>query len=262
VKIATDMLGAGMVTDTDVLMAKHKDLEMEAMLIDARNNREVGLSYLRFLTGDSGIDGVEDFKTLAVDERPLSVWKEEGVSQREDLKAMEHNERTAQAAVGMERSGYWPTIGAMAKYGVSDESVSLDQEKDYYMVAVGVKWNLFDGGGTSSRTEHAKLMQKQAQLGGQYMKEGVMLEVEKNYRNLMTRRAVIEQKAKAKELAESVLVKAKLMYRNGLINMTELLIKEADALRARAELIKARFDEGMSAAEFYLAVGKRLGGDK
>ena len=104
-------------------------------------------------------------------------------------------------------------------------------------------------------------MYEQARLGGEYMEEGIALEVERNYKNLMTKRAVIQQKAKAEELAESVLTKAKLMYRNGLINMTELLIKEADALKARAELIKARYDEAMSAAEFYLAVGNRLGGD-
>jgi outer membrane protein len=45
------------------------------------------------------------------------------------------------------------------------------------------------------------------------------------------------------------------MYKQGMINMTILLMKEADARKARAELIKAKYDEAVAAAELKASIG-------
>jgi len=58
-----------------------------------------------------------------------------------------------------------------------------------------------------------------------------------------------------KELAEQILKKYTFMYKQGMISMPILLMKEADARKARAELIKAKFDEAMAAAELKKALG-------
>ena len=48
------------------------------------------------------------------------------------------------------------------------------------------------------------------------------------------------------------------MYKQGMINITILLMKEAEARKARAELIKARYDEAIAAAELKKAIGDLL----
>ena len=90
------------------------------------------------------------------------------------------------------------------------------------------------------------------------MRAGVALEVEKAFRTLKAKEAQVVQKERAEALSAEVMEKAKLMYKNGLMTMTELLIKEAELLRARAELIKARFDRTLAAATLTIATGNDL----
>lgn len=257
VQISSDLKSAGMATSTDVLQAEQRELEMDAMLIEANNQKELSIAYLRFLTGREELSGVKDFKRLAPINKPLSELQSEAVLNRSDYKAMQANRDTAKAAVAMNRSSYYPTIGAFAKYGVSDTKFSTDTDKDYYMVGVGVSWDLFDGS-RGGKIEQSKIEFEQARLATSYMEEGVRLDVEKTYLTLKAKNAVISQKEKAEKLSTEVLEKSRIMYKNGLITMIELLIKEADTLKARAELIKARFDEAQSAAEFYISIGKSL----
>ena len=171
---------------------------------------------------------------------------------------MDYDVKSAEKGVDAKNAGYWPTAGLMGKYGFSDDQFSVEGDKGYYMVALGINYTLFDGGLRSSQSEQAKLDYRKAALYREYMESGIALEVERSYRTLNAKNAIIEQKQKAKELAVSVLDKAKVMYKNGLINMTELLVKEADALQARAELIKAKYDKALAAANLLVSAGIQL----
>lgn len=257
VQISSDLMGAGMATQTDVLQAEQRALEMEAMMIEATNQKELSIAYLRFLTGMEDLTAVSGFKKLSVEEKPLSEFQEEAVMNRSDYLAMQANRDTAKAAVAMSRSDYYPTVGAFAKYGFSDTKFSTSKDQDYYMVGVGISWDLFDGS-RGGKVEQAKVQFEQARLASGYMQDGVKLDVEKNYLTLKAKSAVISQKAKAQKLSDEVLEKSRIMYKNGLITMLELLIKEADSLKAKADLIKARFDEAEATAQFYISVGKKI----
>lgn len=257
VQISSDLKTAGMATQTDVLQAEQRELEMDAMLIEANNQKDLSIAYLRFLTGIEDLTAVSGFKRLAVENRTLEDFQSEAVANRSDYLAMQANRDTAKAAVAMSRSDYYPTIGAFAKYGFSDTKFSTDEDQKYYMVGVGITWNLFDGS-RGGKVEQSKVEYEQARLATNYMQEGVKLDVERNYLSLKAKGAVISHKEKAEKLADEVLEKSRIMYKNGLITMIELLIKEADALRARADLIKARFDEAEAAAQFYISIGKSI----
>jgi outer membrane protein TolC len=65
-------------------------------------------------------------------------------------------------------------------------------------------------------------------------------------------------KVKNKDLAHSVLNQYKEMYQNGLINIAILLMKQAESQKADAELIKAKYDQAIAAAELKLAVGSSI----
>jgi outer membrane protein len=87
------------------------------------------------------------------------------------------------------------------------------------------------------------------------MKKGIALDVRQKYLNLKTKSKVIKNKIINKDLAEEILKKYTYMYKQGMINMTILLMKEADARKARAELIKAKYDEAVAAAELKASIG-------
>jgi outer membrane protein TolC len=87
------------------------------------------------------------------------------------------------------------------------------------------------------------------------MKKGIALQVEQKYLDLKSKAAIVKNKIVNKNLAEEILKKYEFMYKQGMINMTILLMKEADLRKARAELIKAKYDEALAAAELKAALG-------
>lgn len=261
VKLSTALFNEGIVTKIDVLQAKERDLQVNAQMIEAKSRYNLALAYLRFLTSSEEVDNVKDFKNIKCNKKlSLSGLKDSATSSRLDLKWMEFNTKSAKSKVKFDESSYYPTIGLQAKYGFNDDRLSLDSDKDYYVVGLGINYTLFDGGKRNAIKEEAKIDYQKANLNLEHMRRGVELEVETNYLNLQTKREIINEKVKSKELAIEVLEKASEMYKNGLINMSELLLKEAGLHRARAELIQAKYDETISAARLKLSIGENCKG--
>jgi len=247
----------GMATDVDLLQAKKRDNEINAMLIEAENKYQLALSYLRFLTDDNSIDNVKDFKVIFPPNVPLKNLVVSALKNRNDLKWMKANVETMQKKVKMDKSAYYPMIGAHLEYGFNDNRLTLSKKKDYYVAAVGMDWKLFDAS-RGAEIQKSKIDAIQTNYYYKYMKKGIALDVKQKYLNFKSKHAIVEEKITNKELAEEILKKYTYMYKQGMVNMTILLMKEAEARKARAELIKARFDEALAAAELKKAIGDLL----
>ena len=260
VRLSSLLFEEGIVTKIDVLEAKERDLQVNAQMIEAKNRYNLALAYLTFLTS-SEVDEVKDFKTVKCNQKPnLKNFKDNALNTRLDLKWMEFNRDTAKSKVKFDTASYYPTLGFQAKYGFNDDKLSLDSDKDYYVVGLGFKYTLFDGGKRSAIKEESKVDYQKANLMLEHTKSAVKLEVETNFLNLQTKKEVINEKTKSKELALEVLQKAEEMYKNGLINMSDLLLKEAKAQRSRAEFIQAKYDETIAAAKLKLSIGEHCKG--
>ena len=48
------------------------------------------------------------------------------------------------AKVKFEKSAKYPMVGAHLEYGWNDNTLTLSSDKDYYLVAAGMNWNIFD----------------------------------------------------------------------------------------------------------------------
>jgi len=254
VKMVKAFYDNGMATRTDLLEVKKRDSEVNAMLIEAENKYELALSYLRFLTDDNEITDVKDFKTLIPNNASLNQLKKIALANRGDLKWMQKNVETMKAKVKFEKSAKYPMVGAHLEYGWNDNTLTLSSDKDYYLVAAGLNWNIFDKS-IDGKVEKSKIEAMQTGYYYKYMKKGIALEVEQKYLDYKSKKAIVKEKLVNKELAEQILKKYTFMYKQGMISMPILLMKEADARKARAELIKAKFDEAMAAAELKKALG-------
>ncbi len=257
VKMIQNFYHDGMATQIDLLQAKKRDNEVNSMLIQAENKYQLALSYLRFLTDDNTIDNVKDFKIIYPPNISLKKLIQIALKNRNDLKWMKENVLTMQKKVKMDKSEYYPMVGAHLEYGFNDNRPTLSYKKDYYLAAVGINWNLFDKS-RNANVEKSKIEAMQTGYYYQYMKKGIALQVKQKYLNFKAKEAVVKEKITNKELAEEILKKYTYMYKQGMINITILLMKEADARKARAELIKARYDEALAAAELKEAIGDLL----
>ncbi len=258
VKMIRNFYNQGMATKIDLLQAQKRDNEVDAMLIEAENKYKLALSYLQFLSDDPEITGVDDFEIVYPPNESLKQLIKTALLNRSDLKWMQKNTETMQKKVKFEESADYPVIGAHLEYGFNDNQLNnIDSKKDYYMIAAGLKWNIFDKS-RDADIEKSKIEALQTNYYYKYMKKGIALDVKQKYFNFKTKAALVKEKEINKELAEEILKKYTYMYKQNMINITVLLMKEADARKARAELIKAKYDEALAAAELKKAIGEIL----
>jgi outer membrane protein TolC len=259
VNFASELFKEGLVTSIDVKQAQVYDMGVESKMVEAQNRYDLSLSYLKFLTANSDITDIESFYIVQTKLAKLDSLQNKGLNNREDIRWMELNTKTLQSKIDFESSVKYPTIGAQVEYGYNDNSLNnIDSDHDYYMAAVGISYTLFDGGISSSKIQSAKIEHKQALDYFEYMKDGIKLEIEKNYLNVQAKQKIYTQKKKARTLAQEVLEQSRQMYQNQLINMSELLRQQANEQKANAEAIMAKYELNLAEAILKISLGEEL----
>ena len=262
VKMVKEFKKEGMATEIDLLQAKKRDSEVDAYLEEAKNKYTLALAYLRFLSDDYDISDVNDFAVVISPDSNLNNLIKSALKNRNDLKWMKKNYETMKKKVKFDKAENYPMIGAHLEYGWNDNTIAnIRGDKNYWLAAVGVKYNIFDKS-RDADIEKSKIEALQTNYYYQYMKKGIALDVKQKYLNLKTKSKIIKNKLINKELAEEILNKYTYMYKQGMINMTILLMKEADARKARAELIKAKYDEAVAAAKLKASIGNLINNGK
>jgi len=258
VEMTKNLYSQGMIVKSDVLSAEARDSEVDAKMIEAKNQYNLALAYLRFLTGKNDITDVKDFKIIISPNSDLSKLQEEALKNRNDVKWMAENVKTMQKKVKMDSNIKYPTAGVHLEYGFNDNSLNnLSLKKDYYLLAANVTYKFIDAG-KKEDLQKSKIQANQTTLYYKHMQSGIKVDVEQKLLNLQAKTSIIDVKIKNKDLAHSVLNQYKEMYQNGLVNIAILLMKQADAQKADAELIKAKYDQAIAAAELELAIGRSL----
>ena len=259
VNFASEMYKEGFVTSIDVKQAQVYDMKINSQILEAKNKYSLALAYLKFLTNDNQISDVEDFKTMDIAEDKLEVMQDKAIQNRDDLDWMDKNTKTMKKKIDMEKSANYPMIGAHLEYGYNDDQFNnINGDKDYYTLAVGLEYKLFNGFKTSSDIQKAKIDYASTKNYFEYMKSGIKLQVEKALLTLKTKKSVLKEKLKAKSLADEVLEQSEEMYKNQLMKMSDLLMQQAQAQKARAEVIMAKYEVTVATAELKLAYGSNL----
>ncbi len=259
VYLATEMFKEGYATNIDIQQAEVFDMKINTMMLDSKNQYSLALAYLKFLTNDKEIDAVNEFKTIKPNEENLEVLQNLALSNRDDLKWMEQNTKTMATKIEFEKSATYPMIGSHLEYGYNGNQINnINGSKDYYTLAVGLEYKIFDGLTTASNIEKAKIDYAKTQHYLEYMKEGLKLGVEKAHLTSKTKAAVLEEKLKAQNLAADIVEKAKEMYKNQLMTMNDLLLQSANEQKAITDVIMAKYELTLALAELQLSIGNDL----
>ncbi|NVJ53543.1 MAG: TolC family protein [Campylobacteraceae bacterium] len=251
---ANEFYKEGLVTKIDKKQAQVKRLNTQSSFIQAKNNFELSLAYLSFLTGIENISDVEELKNYDTNQNYDSSL---ALEKRDEIKILNTTNNLFKKNIELNKASYYPSIYSYVEYGINDNKITTSDEKDYYMALVGVKFTLFN-----QTREHdlqkSKLQYKKSLLQKQELEDSIKLEVKKAKLNLNAKNKVLEEKLKAKELAYEVLEQSKLMYKNKLISMSELLKQEAIYRQNEAELILSKYEKSLAKAKFNLALGNDL----
>lgn len=254
VKQANEFHKEGLVTKIDVKQATVHELNVNSRLIEAQNNFDVSIAYLKFLTSNEDITDVSKMEHIYCDVNSIDDLYQKALDNRDELKMQEINKDAMKKNVSVVKSEYLPTIYSHFEYGFNDNTIDLDNTKDYYMAVVGLKYNIFDMT-RGAKSEKATLEYKKSLNNLEQMQDMIKLEIKKSVSNLKAKEKILNEKIKAKELAAEVFEQSNLMYKNQLISMTNLLEQEANLQRNEAALITAKYEYSLALANIALVLG-------
>ena len=247
----------GLVTKIDVNEAKVYMLNVNSKLIEAQNNFDLALAYLRFLTSNENISDVGEIENLYFSLENQEELYKKALEKRDEVALQNISIKANEKNIDIEKSAYYPQVFTHLEYGVNDDKFTTSKDKDYYMALLGISLTIFDGS-RSALVEKAKLEELKAKLDFLKLKDGIKLELEKALLDYKSKQAVLKEKLEAKELANEVLNQAKLQYKNRLISMTTLLNQETNFEQSQTMLLAAIYENSLALGKLNLVLGENI----
>ena len=254
---AEQMQKAGLIVDSDLLSAKVFTAQMRDREIRAEN----GVQLARLALGrELGMaPGIQPDATAALNEPTMDVkavedWEKAALEQRPVLQAAQ----MAREAAGSERRSakaeFGPKIGVFAD--VERDSLSFaGNGGSNWTAGAQVKFNLFAGGADKARLNEAQANENKAQHDLEWMKSGVLLEVQQAY---LGTQAAKQRASAARDSADQAQESLRIIqnrYVAGLTTITELLRAESAQLDARSAYLSAVYDWHTTLAELEHSAG-------
>ena len=251
----------GLITKIDVNEAKVYESNINSQLFEAKNNFQLALSYLVFLSSDDSITDVENLENIYFKFPNEKELYEQALKSRDEIKMQDIHVNASKKNIEISKASYYPSVYSRLEYGYNDDKLTIDDDKDYYMAMVGVSLTLFDNTRNIEK-QKSKIEYTKATINQEKLKDAIKLELKKAVLNLETKEKILLEKMEAKNLAFDILEQAKLQYKNQLISMTTLLQQEANFRKNEALLIDAKYEKSLALASLNLVLGKNIKEEK
>ncbi len=258
---AIDMYNKGITRMVDVNQASMAEYSIKTKTKEANTQFRLAIAYLKFLTNDKSITDVRGFRNPKIPSKNLKTLQANAMVNRDDLKWMKKNVETMKTKIAYDSADEYPTVGAHIEYGTNDDRFTVNTNKDYYLVAVGLKKTLYNGELTKIAKQKAKIEHLKTLQYEEYMRDGIKLEVEKNYLDYMTQKKTLIEKRKTVKMAKSILDETEDIFKNNFqyrTNMMYLLLSLGKYMEAKADVITSTYNKSISAASLKLSIGNSL----
>ncbi len=254
-----DRFDSGLVVQSDLLAAEVQLGEFRQQQIDAEGDVAIAYAALNTVLG-LPVDVSQKVTGELVDKRFEAAPKEElirlALLHRPDyLRAGYQVLANKEGVLGAKRE-YLPRMDLMATYGESGRDLSSGSSD--YMISANFTFNLFDVG-RGARISKARAAESMAAAEREHLASQSGLEVVRAYQQHTSAR---ERLGVARQLIDQATETHRIIqnrYREGLTTITEVFRAETALVRARLNLVAARYDHYVSYAHVLLSVGKLTG---
>lgn len=257
-KRAENLREAGLITDADVLSLQVHLAAMREQEIQAAAQLQVAWAALNEALGrpfDERYQLTTELTPLELPEESLLEYESAAETQRPEVLQARLANGLARAQHGIARASRWPQVWARAVFEADRQEFYRKGGANGY-VAVGLRWNLFDGFAREARHSAARWELVAARLTERSTVNRARLEVREAYARL---RAATERIAVARasisQAQESQRITAN-RYEAGLATVTDLLRVETALLESRLRYLQALYEQRLAAITLELASGR------
>lgn len=240
----------GLVAITDVNDSLAAFDRSRADLIAARNGLDNDWEALRRIIGPVSVPLARLGKDLPLN-RPepadIQAWAESALQQNFGVIAASEAVQVARKGIEIQRSGYFPTVGLNASYGLNRNDNAGPNQPETNSGSVGLTLNvpLYQGGEVASRTRQAGYQFQAAQDRLDLQRRAVTNLVKDAFRGVISSISDVEARQAAIRSARSSLESTQAGLEVGTRT-------QVDVLNAQRELFQAEFDYASARYEYIL----------
>ena len=256
VKRARDRFETGLTVRSDLLAAEVQLAEFRQQRIEAEGVLATAYAALDTALGSpvgtpqtlSGELAERSFSPESVD-----VLTAQALQNRPEYQEAILSVESLVAQVRGARGEWLPRVDAYASAGASSQYL-VNGSSDY-AVGASVTFNVFDAG-RKPRIDEARAGELIARANAEQLANQIRFEVARAYHQYVSARQRLAVVAQASAQAAETLRIVQDRYNAGLTNITELLGAETALLRARTDVLAARYDHYVGYASILLAAGR------
>ena len=251
--IVSSMKEEGFAKEIDELEVRARKSEAESMLSQATYNKELAYQYLSFLLNHK-VESIHTVDNLA----PMpNVVKEEVQTNNLDIQKAKLGLKITDMAIKLQESSFLPTVGAFGEYGSSDDKIFNDFiDKDFYTVGLQLEWNLFNGNIDKHNLEKAKVENMKVRDQVELAKSGICLKVKKLITEIKSKDADITSLETQFDFATKVYESYEEQYQEGIVSISDVLIKQSKELEVLLKLLTAKNDRNAKIFELTSIINK------
>jgi len=235
--IISNMEKEGYAKEIDALEVQARLAEAQSMYNQAKLNRDLAYQFLSFLL-DTEVKSIKKINEMA---QMPKVSMNDVESNNLDIQKAKLGLEITQMAIGVEEANYLPTVGAFGEYASADNTLWNEfTDKDSYTVGVQVKWNIFNGGVDNANLEKAKVNYLKVQNQVALAKSGIALKVKKLETEILSKNADVKSYKKQLHFAKKVYENYSSRYKEGIVSITDVLIKQSKELEVLLKLLTVK----------------------
>ncbi len=234
--VVKEMRKVGYAQPIDVMEVDARLAEAESMYNQAKLNRSLAYQFLSFLLNKE----VTSIKHLSEMAPMPKITKASLESNNIDIQKAKLGLQISEMAINVQRAEFLPMLGGFAEYGSADNEIwNQFRKKDFYTVGLQLKWNLFNGGIDKANYEKAKLNYMKVQDQVELAKKGIALMANKLKTEIGSIEGDIRNYKKQLRFARAVYANYKARYKEGLVSISDLLIKQSKEMEMLLKLLTA-----------------------
>jgi len=231
------MIDVGYAKKVDLLEVKAKRGNVERLLVQMEANQKLLYHYISFLLNQK----VEKI-TPPHSEVPMPQLTDEEVLNRNiDIKKATTALEIRKSMLDVNKAAYYPTVGAFGEVATADNTFLGDaSDHKAYTIGARLSWNLFNGGIDAAKIEKAKIEKMKMHAQVELAKKGIALKVAKIHTEIESQNAQIASLKKELELANAIYENYEGRYKEKLVSMSDVIIKQSAQIEKILQLQMAK----------------------
>ncbi len=231
------MIEVGYAKKVDLLEVQAKKGNVERLITQMHSNQELLYHFISFLLNQK----VKSISIICPDILTPNFSESNIINNNIDIKKASIGLKIREKMLDVSQSAYYPMVGAFGEIATADDTFLGDaSDHKAYTIGARLTWNLYNGGIDETNIEKARIQQLKTTTQLELAKQGILLKFRKIKTEISTLDEEIISLEKEFKLANAIYENYEGRYKENLVSMSDVIIKQSYQIEKILELQQVR----------------------